>query len=237
VLSFANVVNLFAHEFTGLRRWRLALTLVSARSFQCFFLRHEHVSKRGFRSNRSAKIVDWTTPWASNSIRMKTVLVLRHAKSSWDDSALGDHERPLNKRGRRDGPLMGDLVREQRLTPDVIISSDAVRARMTADAVAEAAGYTGEVLRDRLLYLAGPDDILAVLRSVAEANTGTVMIVGHNPGLEEFVAQLTGEHEALPTAALAQIVLPIKRWRDLDASTRGTLVGLWRPKELDDPRR
>jgi phosphohistidine phosphatase len=163
---------------------------------------------------------------------MKTLLVLRHAKSSWNDSTLVDHDRPLNKRGHRDAPRMGELVRDERLTPDVIISSDAIRAQMTAEGVAEAAGYAGEILLDHLLYLASPDDILAVLRTVPETNARTVMIVGHNPGLEDLVEQLTGEQQDLPTAALAQIVLPIDRWRDLDASTRGTLLGLWRPKEL-----
>lgn len=163
---------------------------------------------------------------------MKTLLVLRHAKSSWNDPALDDHERPLNQRGRRDGPRMGELVREHRLTPDVIISSDAVRARLTAKAVAEAARYAGTILLDQHLYMASPAAILGVLRTVRETKAGTAMIVGHNPGLEELVAQLTGDQQDLPTAALAQIVLPIDRWRDLKVSTRGTLVGLWRPKEL-----
>ena len=163
---------------------------------------------------------------------MKTLLVLRHAKSSWNDTALDDHERPLNTRGRRDGPRMGELVREHRLTPDMIISSDAVRARRTAEAVAKAARFAGEILLEPLLYLASPPGILAVLRTVCEKNAGTVMIVGHNPGLEELVAQLTGEQQDLPTATLAQIGLPIDRWRDLKASTRGTLLGLWQPKEL-----
>ena len=163
---------------------------------------------------------------------MKTLLVLRHAKSSWNDTGLADHERPLNKRGRWDGPRMGELVREHRLTPDIIVSSDAIRARRTAEALAEAARYAGEILLDPILYLASPPDILAVLRTVRETNAGTVMIVGHNPGLEELVAQLTGEQQDLPTAALAQIRLPINRWRDLKVSTRGTLLGLWRPKDL-----
>ena len=82
------------------------------------------------------------------------------------------------------------------------------------------------------LYAASPADILAVLRTVTKTTAGTVLIVGHNPGLEELVARLTGEQADLPTAALAQIVLPIDRWRDLKGSTRGTLVGLWRPKEI-----
>ena len=162
---------------------------------------------------------------------MKTLLILRHAKSSWNDPALDDHERPLNKRGRRDAPRMGELVREYGLIPDVIISSDAVRARVTAEAVAEAARYAGEILLDPHLYLACPADILSLLTTVRE-NAGTVMIVGHNPGLEKLVEQLTGGRQDLPTAALAQIGLPIDQWRDLKLSARGTLVGLWRPEEL-----
>ena len=162
---------------------------------------------------------------------MKTLLVLRHAKSSWNSPALDDHERPLNKRGRRTAPRMGELMREYGLIPDVIISSDAVRARLTAEAVAEAARYTGEILLDPHLYLACPADILSLLTTV-RGNAATVMIVGHNPGLETLVEQLTGERQDLPTAALAQVGLPIDQWRDLKLSTRGTLVGLWRPEEL-----
>jgi phosphohistidine phosphatase len=162
---------------------------------------------------------------------MKTLLLLRHAKSSWHDPALDDHERPLNTRGRRDGPRMGELVREYGLMPDVVISSDAVRARLTATAVAEAARFAGEVLLHPHLYTACPADILSLLQTVQE-NAETVMIVGHNPGLEELVEQLTGERQDLPTAALAHIVLPIDQWRDLELSTRGTLLGNWRPKEL-----
>ncbi len=162
---------------------------------------------------------------------MKTLLILRHAKSSWNDPALDDHVRPLNVRGERDAPRIGKFVREHGLIPDVIISSDAVRARLTAEAVAKAARYPREILVDSRLYGAEPSDLIAVLRTIQEAKAGTVMIVGHNPGLEELVAQLTGEQEDLPTAALAHIELPIDRWRDLKTSTRGTLLGLWRPKK------
>jgi len=162
---------------------------------------------------------------------MKTLLVLRHAKSSWKETALDDHERPLNKRGREDGPRMGKLVREIGLTPDVIISSGAVRARLTAEAVAEAAGYARDIRFEEALYAASPADILSVLRTATTTTAGTVMIIGHNPGLEELVAHLTGEQPDLPTAALAQIALPIDRWRDLKGSTRGRLMGLWRPKD------
>ena len=107
-----------------------------------------------------------------------------------------------------------------------------MRAKLTAEAVAQAAGYAGDILLDPHLYMASPADILSVLRTVREPTAETVMIVGHNPGLEELIAQLTGDQHDLPTTTLAQIVLPIDQWRDLKLSTHGTLVGLWRPKEL-----
>jgi phosphohistidine phosphatase len=169
---------------------------------------------------------------------MKTLLVLRHAKSSWDNPALDDHERPLNVRGEEDAPRIGQLAREEGLAPELIVSSDAVRARLTAEAMADATG--GRILLDPRLYHASATEILTALRSVVdeseessgENGVATVMIVGHNPGLEQLIALLTGQLESLPTAALAQIALPIERWSALDTAIRGTLIGVWRPKEL-----
>jgi phosphohistidine phosphatase len=163
---------------------------------------------------------------------VKTLLLLRHAKSSWADSAPDDHARPLNERGRRDAPRMGDLIRVRRVSPEVIISSDAVRARLTAEAVAETARYASKILLDPRLYLADPRSIVEVLQTVPDAKADTVMIVGHNPGLEDLIARLTGEHHEMPTCALARIVLPIARWCDLSMSSEGTLLALWRPKDL-----
>jgi phosphohistidine phosphatase len=163
---------------------------------------------------------------------VKTLLILRHAKSSWGDASLLDRERPLNERGRRDAPRMGDLLRAEQLVPDVILTSDAVRAHTTAMAVAEAAGYVGDIVVHPGLYLASPEDILSTLQAVPDTNARTVMIVGHNPGLEELVAQLTDERHDLPTAALVHLALPIEAWSELDASTRATVVDLWRPSEL-----
>ena len=119
------------------------------------------------------------------------------------------------------------------LMPDLIISSDATRARLTAEAMADAAGYEGTILLERRLYHASPPEIVDLLHSVVDAELETVMIVGHNPGLEELVAKLTGAPEDVPTAALAQIELPIERWSNLTATTRGTLVGMWRPRDLE----
>jgi phosphohistidine phosphatase len=164
---------------------------------------------------------------------MKTLLVLRHAKSSWDDAGLDDHDRPLNSRGERDAPRMGQLVSDLDLMPDLIISSDATRARLTAEAMADAAGYEGTILLERRLYHANPTEIVDLLHSAVDAELETVMIVGHNPGLEELVAALTGAREDVPTAGLAQIELPIEQWSNLTAATRGTLVDMWRPSDLD----
>ena len=158
--------------------------------------------------------------------------MLRHAKSSWADSHIDDWERPLNDRGRRDAPRVGDLVRRLSLTPDLIITSDAVRAETTAKLVAEAAGYTGRIVLSPQLYHATPDLMIEVLRAAPEPGARAIMIVGHNPGLEGLVAQLTGEHVTLPTAALVDLAIPIDEWRDLDLSTTARLVDIWRPAEL-----
>lgn len=163
---------------------------------------------------------------------MKTLLVLRHAKSSWDDQDLDDHERPLNDRGERDAPRMGALLREQGLLPDLILSSDAVRARDTARAAAAAAEYGGDIQLEPDLYGASPHDIVTVLRSLGDVPATRVMLVGHNPGLEDLVGQLTGDAQHLPTAALVQIELPIAEWTQLSATTPGTLVSMWTPKTL-----
>ena len=162
---------------------------------------------------------------------MKTLLILRHAKSSWNNAQLTDYERPLNKRGKTDAPRMGRLLREQDLVPDLIISSSAERALTTAEAVALASGYEQEIQSTRSFYHADPEAYLDVLRQLDDS-LERVMVVGHNPGMEELLEELTGVWEQMPTAALAQISLPINHWRELDGETTGELVNLWRPKEL-----
>lgn len=162
---------------------------------------------------------------------MKTLLLLRHAKSSWKHPELADHDRPLNKRGKRTAPLMGEILQEQGLIPDLILCSSAVRAHSTAILVAKACNYLGEIRQTRELYLAEPQAYIEVLRQVTE-KYAHVLVVGHNPGLESLLEALTGEAMAMPTAALACIELAVKRWRDLDMNTEGKLVNLWRPKNL-----
>ena len=164
---------------------------------------------------------------------MKLLSILRHAKSSWSDSSLLDHDRPLNKRGLRDAPRMGDLIREKGLVPDAILSSTALRARDTALAVAETAGFPDEVCFVRRLYGAGPVDYVEALSALSD-DFEHAMVVGHNPGLEELVARMVGEPHSMPTAALAVVELPVESWRELDSLPQGSLRALWRPRELGE---
>jgi phosphohistidine phosphatase len=162
---------------------------------------------------------------------MKTLLLLRHAKSSWSDPTLKDHDRPLNDRGKRDAPRMGQLLKGERLTPDLIVSSTAKRARKTAARVAKNCGYQGEIELTESFYLAHPGQYVQYLQQVSDEHE-FVMVVGHNPGLEALLAWLTGQDEPLPTAALAQVEFDIASWRELAHSAGGRLANLWRPKEL-----
>jgi phosphohistidine phosphatase len=162
---------------------------------------------------------------------MKTILILRHAKSSWSNPGLADIDRPLNKRGKHDAPRMGDLLREQELIPDVILSSPALRARKTAQAVSEACSCPGEIEIIADFYPGDPETFINTLVSVPD-QIDSVMIVAHNPGLEELLYVLAGESARLPTSALAQVSLPLDSWHDLDDEVQGKLLNLWRVKEL-----
>jgi len=161
----------------------------------------------------------------------KTLLLLRHAKSSWKDSSLNDHDRPLNKRGRHDAPRMGRLLRDERLVPDRIVASTAMRAQATALAVIEASGYDGALLSSRRLYLA-PPSVYVDLASELDDSIERVLMVGHNPGIETLLGELVGHPETMPTAALAALLLAIDHWRDFDRGTAATLLGFWRPRDL-----
>jgi phosphohistidine phosphatase len=165
-------------------------------------------------------------------VPVKLLSLLRHAKSSWKDAGIEDHDRPLNKRGQRDAPRMGLFLREKQLIPELILSSTARRARDTALKVTEACGYTGEVRLLSELYLAEPERYLDVVRVLPET-VGHVMLVGHNPGLEQLLERLVGEAHPLPTAALAVVELPVDRWEQSGPPPTGELRGLWLPKELD----
>ncbi|HOU13806.1 MAG TPA: histidine phosphatase family protein [Anaerolineae bacterium] len=162
---------------------------------------------------------------------MKTLLIMRHAKSSWKNEALTDHDRPLKKRGEYDAVQMGKRIRQNDLTPQRIISSTAKRALKTAELVAEACHYDERIIATRAFYGAEPDEFIAVLRQLDDADE-RVMVVGHNPDLEMLLESLTGALESLPTAAVAQVTLPINTWAELAEDTPGKLVQLLAPINL-----
>jgi phosphohistidine phosphatase len=164
---------------------------------------------------------------------MKTLMLLRHAKSSWKDAGLSDHERPLNKRGKKNAPEMGRLLARERLVPDLVLSSTAVRARETAMAVAKAVRLEGKIAFHESLYLATAGKLLSEAQSRAPDSVSRLLLVGHNPGMEDLVEILSGRREAFPTAALAVFEIEISRWRDLELGVPTRLRKVYRPKELD----
>jgi phosphohistidine phosphatase len=157
---------------------------------------------------------------------MKTLLILRHAKSSRDEPDLADHERPLNERGKQAAKEAGRFLRDKELTPDLIVSSTAVRARKTAQKAAKQCEYPRAIELEEQLYLGNAQTHYGVVRKT-EAGCKRLLIVGHNPGISDFLNRLTSGDEELPTAGLAVVQLPIKDWKDLTARTRGKVVKLW----------
>jgi len=161
---------------------------------------------------------------------MKTLLLLRHAKSSWKDDGLTDHDRPLNERGKRDAPRVGQLLAELGLQPGVVLSSTAVRARKTAKSVVKNSGLDVAIELLPELYLADPTTYLEIVHRQPDA-IDCLLIVGHNPGIAELLFVLTEHDDDFPTCALMQIEAEISSWREL---ARGcTLRDSWRPRELE----
>ena len=127
---------------------------------------------------------------------------------------------------------VGQLLRRLSLVPDLIITSDAVRAHTTAQIVADTAHYPGKMVLSSSLYHATPAAVIEVLNTVKDTAARAIMIVAHNPGLEDLVTQLTGEHVELPTAALVNVELPVREWSALDLPAGGRMIDFWRPADL-----
>lgn len=146
---------------------------------------------------------------------MKTLYLLRHAKSSWDEPGLNDYHRPLNHRGEKDAPKMGKRLRKSDVHVSLIISSPAVRALSTAKLVGEELGVAPQSIREeKNLYHAGPEAMLSIIRSLSDS-LDKVMLVGHNPGLTEFADQLLDEDLGnIPTAGVIEARLKIDSWKD-----------------------
>jgi phosphohistidine phosphatase len=161
---------------------------------------------------------------------MKTLLLLRHAKSSKDDPALADFDRPLNKRGKQDSKLIGDFIGKKSLRPDMVISSPAKRARQTTELMLKAAGLDVVPKFDERIYEASAHRLFQVVSEI-EPQATTAVLVGHNPGFEDLVLLLTGEARDLPTASLICLQLPVNNWSSTQRGS-GTVTWFITPKEL-----
>lgn len=155
---------------------------------------------------------------------------MRHAKSSWTDPSLSDFERPLNERGRRAAPFMGEVLKREGLIPDHIICSPAKRTMETAELVQAAVELDLEIGNDARIYEATVGELIEVVSEMPETSS-RALLIGHNPSSEQIVQIITGAIEAMPTAALAVIDLDIGSWAEI-APGKGKLRRLFRPKEV-----
>lgn len=164
----------------------------------------------------------------------RRLIVMRHAKSDWDDPSLPDHDRPLNQRGRRAAPRMAEQMICQNVRPDVIVASTAVRVRETLELMQPkwlvVWGEPIEVLREKSLYLATPETLISNLRGLHDS-WSSAMLVGHNPGLSMLVSQFAHEPLELPTAAVAVLDSEAESWPEATVGV-WKLTNLWLPREL-----
>lgn len=162
---------------------------------------------------------------------MKRLLLMRHAKSDWEADYGADHDRPLNERGVRDARVMGQVIAVKGLTPDLVLSSTAVRARTTAEIAAGAGRWQAEIRLDRSLYDSGADGVVATAAGMPDVESA--MLVGHQPTWSILLRTLTGEPVDMRTATIAVIEFGFESWADLPTAA-GTLIDVLSPKSYAD---
>ncbi len=150
---------------------------------------------------------------------MKTLILVRHAKSSWDDSSLDDRDRPLNGRGKKDAPAMGERLAKLGLEPDLILSSPAVRALTTAEILAKAFDYKRKkIVIDERMYGATPAMLLKLIHALDD-DAQCAMLVGHNPEMSELAQHFSPKIDDLPTCAVVELRLDVKAWAHVAPET------------------
>ena len=161
---------------------------------------------------------------------MKTLYLVRHAKSSRDDPTLADRDRPLNDRGLDDAPEMGKRLARRRIRPDLIVSSPALRALTTAQLIAAEVGYENDAIAvEERLYAAPVEDLLSVIRAT-DKKIERLMLFGHNPEFSDLATRLAGEPMDMPTCAVAEFGYDDARWSEV-GSVEPTRTGMERPKQ------
>jgi len=148
---------------------------------------------------------------------MKKIILIRHGKSAWDNPFLSDHDRPLAERGLRDVPKMAKRLKKRGIKPDLILSSSANRALLTAQITAEELGMNSEsIVQEKNLYHASPNTILKYLR-MQNDHIDLIVVVGHNPGMNELIEELGGHLDNLPTAGQFGFKFKTDHWTEIDA--------------------
>ena len=161
---------------------------------------------------------------------MKTLFLVRHAKSSKDDPKLPDKERPLNDRGMHDAPTMGQRLRKRDVKVDLVVSSPARRALTTAEVIAKELGYKAkDIVVEERLYESSPDELLDVIREFGE-KPKRLMLFGHNPEFTELARRLSSEINDMPTCAVAEFEFDIKSWSEVGIQ-EPSKVALYSPKD------
>jgi phosphohistidine phosphatase len=148
---------------------------------------------------------------------LKTLTIIRHAKSSWDDPAVSDKERPLNRRGMKDAPKMGQGLSDRGSQPELMLTSPATRAIETARIIAEKVGYPiNDIIVLDDLYNAPATVLQKIVRGLDES-LREVYIIGHNPGVSEYASEVTnGQVKDLPTCGMVELKFDIKKWSEAD---------------------
>jgi len=162
---------------------------------------------------------------------MKKLYIIRHAKSSWKDTMLDDFDRPLNKRGKLNAPFMGDILKNKNISPDIIISSPALRAKKTAEIIAEKTAYSKEIKFDRNIYEAETQELYKILSMVSD-DEYIVFLFGHNPTLNMFAEEYVNFHDNIPTCGIVEIEFTCSKWADISAKN-ARLKSFEYPKKYD----
>jgi phosphohistidine phosphatase len=172
---------------------------------------------------------------------MKTLVLMRHAKSAWDDANMPDIERPLSPRGQKAAPLMGVRLKKAGYHPDVVLCSTAARARETLDLIADSLPKKTKVQHVKELYMAVPREMLTLVAKVPDS-AETVMLIGHNPGMGSLTGWLAGDGDSellskirrkFPTAGIAVVTFDVARWTEVSGES-GTLAAFLRPRDGDE---
>lgn len=161
---------------------------------------------------------------------MKKLFIIRHAKSSWKDLNLSDFDRPLNKRGKSNAPLMASRLKEKGVLPDIILSSPALRAKSTALKIAKKLNYTQKILFDQKLYDSDISALDSILKNL-DKKANIVFIFGHNPELNMLAQHYVGFYENIPTCGIIEIEFNSKNWKNISRDN-ATFISFDYPKKL-----